>query len=199
MFTDEMTIYSNAYIMPSGKSEFGHVRKFENHLSLIELMIDSHLLLQVENCKSLQQLYLLLLQYPTIGSFLAFQYAIDINYSELCDFNEMEFVVAGPGAKSGIRKCFSDIGRYSESDIIRFVAENQVQEFSKRDLEFKNLWGRNLQLIDCQNLFCETDKYSRVAHPNIKGLSSRTRIKQKYTSSNRELELFYPPKWNLNY
>ncbi len=198
MFTNKMTIYSNAYIMPSGKNQFGNARKFENHLSLIELMIDSNLLLQIDNCKSLQQLYLLLLQYPTIGSFLAFQYAIDINYSELCDFNEMEFVVPGPGAKSGIRKCFSDIGRYTEADIIRYVAENQVQEFSKRNLEFKNLWGRNLQLIDCQNLFCETDKYSRVAHPNIKGLSNRTRIKQRYTSSNKKLNLFYPPKWNLN-
>lgn len=41
-----------------------------------------------------------------MGKFLAFQYAIDINYSELCDFSEMDYVVAGPGAHSGISKIF---------------------------------------------------------------------------------------------
>ena len=198
MFENKMTIYSNAYIMPSGKKEFGNTRKFENHLDLIELMFNNHLLLQIKNCKSLNELYLQLINYPTIGPFLAFQYAIDINYSEICDFDEMEFVVAGPGAKSGIRKCFSNTGKYNESDIIKYVADNQTQEFSKRNLVFKDLWGRKLQLIDCQNLFCETDKYARIAHPNIKGLSNRIRIKQKYTNSNKKLDLFYPPKWNLN-
>ena len=30
-------------------------------------------------------------------------------------------------------------------------------------VEFRDLWGRPLQLIGCQNLFCEVDKYARVA------------------------------------
>ena len=45
------------------------------------------------------------------------------------------------------------------------MAENQEDEFARRGIEFQTLWGRPLQLIDCQNLFCEVDKYARVYHP----------------------------------
>ncbi len=191
------TIYSGAYIMASGKTVFGNDRKFENHLDLIELIMKSGIANKVSSCHSLKDLYELLLTYPTIGTFLAYQYAIDINYSELCNFDEMEFVVAGPGAKSGIKKCFKNASAYSESDIIRYMADNQQKEFEKRGLNFDYLWGRKLQLIDCQNLFCETDKYARVAHPEIVGTSNRNRIKQKFSENSERIDLFYPPKWNL--
>ena len=148
----------------------------------------------------MEELYEVLLAYPTLGTFLAFQFAIDINYSELCDFSEMSFVVAGPGAKNGIRKCFGDIKGYDYEDVIRYVAERQGEEFEKRGLRFKSLFGRELQLIDCQNLFCETDKYARVAHPDICGVDDRKRIKQQYTNRNLErIDFFYPPKWGLNH
>jgi hypothetical protein len=53
-------------------------------------------------------------------------------------------------------------------------------------------------LIDCQNLFCETDKYARVAYPHLEGISGRTRIKQAFRASGRLLAPVFPPKWNLN-
>lgn len=198
LYANGKRIYSGAYIMASGKKEFGNERKFENHLDLLELMLNDNIALKICKCKSLKELYELLLSYPTLGSFLAYQYAIDINYSNLCNFDEMEFVVAGPGAKSGIKKCFKDTSNLTDSDIIRFMAENQEREFEKRNLDFKYLWGRKLQLIDCQNIFCETDKYARVAYPEVVGLSNRNRIKQKYKRHKEKIELFYPPKWNLN-
>ena len=37
----------------------------------------------------------------------------------------MDFVVPGPGARDGIRKCFIDYGGYSENDIIKYVTEIQ--------------------------------------------------------------------------
>ena len=79
----------------------------------------------------------------------------------------MEFVAPGPGALDGIHKCFSDLGGFSESDIIRYVAEEQEGEFRKRRINFMNLWGRPLQLIDCQNLFCEISKYARILYSRI--------------------------------
>src|SRR5690606_31233135 len=118
--------------------------------------------------------------YPSIGRFLAFQLAIDVNYTTLIDFSEMDFVVAGPGARDGVRKCFSDIGNYTEEDVIRAVADGAEDAFDRLGLPFSGLWGRPLQLIDCQNLFCEVDKYARVAHPEIPGRSQRTRIKRKF-------------------
>lgn len=193
------TIYSGAYIMASGKSIFGHNFKHENHLELLARHVQSGELLKgIEGAQSLEEVYKTLLSIPTFGSFLAYQYAIDINYSELCNFSEMDFVQAGPGAKDGIRKCFKDMGDFSYEDIIKYMTDIQEVQFERLDLDFKDLWGRELQLIDCQNLFCEVDKYSRVAHPDIVGLSNRTRIKQIYRADSSDINYFFPPKWNLN-
>jgi hypothetical protein len=192
-------VYSGAYMMASGRSAFGYARKHENHLKLIEAMMQAGLAQHMAEAPSMQAVYQLLLGYPTIGSFLAYQYAIDLNYSTITNFSEMDFVMPGPGAKDGIRKCFSSLGDYSEADTIRYVTDLQEQEFERLGLHFKSLWGRPLQLVDCQNLFCETDKYARVAHPQASGLSNRTRIKQLYISSRLDpIRYFFPPKWGLN-
>lgn len=191
-------LYSGAYIMASGKTVFGYERKFMNHLMLIDYMMKNQITKKITCCRNLEELYNTLLSYPTIGFFLAYQYAIDINYSELVSFDEMEFIVAGPGAKAGIRKCFSNSEEYSEEYIIRYMCEHQEEEFLRLGLKFITLWGRKLQLIDCQNIFCETDKYSRVKYPDIIDCNGRTRIKQRYRMREDEIDFFYPPKWGIN-
>ncbi|WP_217497453.1 nucleotide kinase domain-containing protein [Trinickia violacea] len=135
-----------------------------------------------------------ILPYPTIGDFLAYQFTTDINYSEITDFSEMDFVVPGPGARDGLRKCFSDSAGLNEAELIRLMADNQEREFERLGVNFQSLWGRRLQLIDSQNLFCEVDKYARVAHPEIAGISGRTRIKQKFTPTGPLNPPWYPPK-----
>lgn len=192
-------IYSAAYIMPSGKNSFGYEKKHQNNLQLLEYMMKTNFPAKLSKVKSFEELYLLLLSYPTIGPFLAFQYSVDINYSELCDFSEMSYVVAGPGAQNGIHKCFSNIRGMLYEDVIKLVAENIEEEFDKRNLRFQSLFGRPLQLIDCQNLFCETDKYARIAYPEYKGLNDRKRIKQHYIDRHlKKINYFYPPKWGIN-
>lgn len=189
------SIYSAAYIMPS--PPYGKVRKHQNHLKLIEYMIlEDNLVDRIRKCQSLEDLFKVLRSYPSIGDFLAFQMAIDINYSPLTNFSEMDFVVAGPGAKNGIRKCFSDTGGLSEAGIIQAMADRAPLEFERLGLTFRDLWGRPLQLIDCQNLFCETDKYARIAHPEFN--SGRTRIKQSFRANQAPLPQKYPTKWGLN-
>lgn len=192
------SIYSGAYIMPSGSSSFGSERKHRNHLRLIEMMMAEGVPLRIAASRRMQQSFELLRSYPTLGDFLAFQFVTDLNYSTLTDFPESEFVVAGPGAKDGLRKCFADPGGLTEAELIRFVHDIQAEEFERLGLKFQDLWGRPLQLIDCQNVFCEVDKYSRVAHPDIAGISGRTRIKQRFRENLRSLTVWYPPKWNLN-
>lgn len=189
------SIYSAAYIMPSGGKAFGFRRKHQNHLALIEAMVRDRVPSQVSDATSMKTVFEILCSYPMIGPFLGYQYATDINYSPLTDFSEMEFVIPGPGAKDGIRKCFSNLGGLSESEIIRLVAERQDHEFVARDLEFRRLGDRPLQLIDCQNLFCEVDKYARVAHPDVQGISGRTRIKQQYRPDPRPFRIVLPAKW----
>ena len=129
---------------------------------------------------------------------MAFQYAIDLNYSNLLDFDEADFVVAGPGALDGIAKCFEDAEDAEPEEVIYEMTARQDGEFSKRDLAFSGLFGRRLMPIDCQNLFCEISKYARVAHPDIAGVSDRTRIKQGYRQAPSALPRpSFPPRWGL--
>lgn len=191
-------IYSAAYIMPPGGTAFGHTAKHQNHLKLLERMMADNLPMKMAKAKNMQAAFEMLKAYPTMGDFLAYQFVTDINYSEITNFSEMDFVVPGPGARDGIRKCFEFSAGLNEAEIIRLMADNQEAEFKRLGLEFKMLWGRRLQLIDCQNLFCEVDKYARVAHPEISGISGRTRIKQKFSPTGDLSIPWYPPKWGLN-
>lgn len=189
-------IYSSAYIMPSGGGK--HPRKHRAHLQLLEMMMRDKLPQKLAACPSMKHAFVLLRGYPMIGEFLSYQYVTDLNYSGVTNFSEMEFVVPGPGARSGLRKCFSDLGDWPEEDILRWVTDNQDAQFSKRELEFRSLWGRSLQLIDCQNLFCEIDKYARVRFPGIPGRLQRTRIKRRFEANMAGVDHWYPPKWGIN-
>jgi thymidylate kinase len=189
-------IYSAAYIMPpairTGK------RKHTGHLQLLERMMKDELPSRLADSRTLREAFEVLRGYPMMGDFLAYQYIIDLNYGPLLNFSEMEFIVPGPGARRGIGKCFSDLGGLSEADIIRLVTEHQEEEFTVRGIKFENLWGRPLQLIDCQNLFCEVDKYARVAFPNLQVAGGGKRIKQVYRTTTEPIDYWYPPKWGLN-
>lgn len=191
-------IFSAAYIMPSGSSVFGTSRKHRAVLKLLQQMMDDEVPLKIAQQKSMLDAFNLLRSYPLLGDFLAYQYVTDLNYSTLTNFSEMEFVVPGPGAKGGISKCFASLGGLSEADIIRVVTNRQHEEFERLGLHFESLWGRPLQLIDCQNLFCEVDKYSRVKHPDYLGTSQRTKIKQKFRPDFTPIDYWFPPKWGLN-
>jgi len=188
------SVYSAAYIMPS--PSLGARRKHANHLRLVERMMAESLADRVAGA-GLADVYETLRGYPSIGPFLAFQLAIDLNYGPLMNSSEMDFVVAGPGARSGIRKCFACTDGLSDAEVIRAVAELAEDEFARLGLPFRDLWGRPLQLIDCQNLFCEVDKYARVAHPEFVGVSARTKIKQRFAPEPRPVPQWYPPKWGI--
>lgn len=190
-------IYSAAYIMPPSRNAQA-ARKHSGHLLLLQQMMKDALPSRLAQARSLENAFEILRAYPGIGDFLAYQYVIDLNYGPLLDFSEMDFVVPGPGARRGIRKCFQNLGGATDAEVIRLVTESQEQEFNSRGLTFRGLWGRSLQLVDCQNLFCEVDKYSRVAHPEVADSRGPTRIKQIYRPTETLLRYWYPPKWDLN-
>lgn len=191
------TIYSAAYIMAAPR--LGQVRKHSNHLRLIAKMMEDRLPDRLRQAPDLRNVYERILQYPGLGRFLAFQYAIDLNYSSLLDFEEGSFVVAGPGALDGIAKCFGSFASQSPERIIQLVTERQAEELQSRGLAFPGLFGRPLQPIDVQNLFCEISKYARVAHPDVAGTSGRRRIKQGFKPSPRPMAPpVFPPQWKLD-
>lgn len=191
-----LSLYSAAYIMPS--PALGAKKKHTNHLKLLQLMMTDRIYEKIVSANSLQEVFEILRTYPSMGDFLAFQYAIDLNYSSIINFSEMDFVVAGPGARRGIRKCFTGIEGIPESEIIQKVTVNADYEFIKRGLHFMKIGNRSLQLIDIQNIFCEVDKYSRIFHPEFNDKNTRVRIKQKYSPAGRMPVPYFPPKWNIH-
>lgn len=191
-------LYSAAYIIPPVKWPGGDGVKHRGHLHLICTALSGKLPAGLTAATSLGEVFALLKQLPSLGDFLAFQLAIDLNYGTVIDFPEDSFVVAGPGARDGIAKCFENASDYLAEDIIEFMRNRQDREFARLGLDFESLWGRPLQLIDCQNLFCEISKYARVAHPDVLGVSGRTRIKQIYKPLPSPNGVWFPPKWGLN-
>jgi hypothetical protein len=138
--------------------------------------------------------------WPGVGDFLAYQFAIDLNYSTVIDHDEDDFVMPGPGALDGISKAWPGANLRKAADIIRVTARDQERQFERIGADFPGLFGRPLKLIDCQNLYCEISKYARAAHPETRGVAGRTRIKQAYRLTPPPEVLpapYFPPKWGL--
>lgn len=193
---ERKAIYTAAFIL-AAPSIYGHRAKHRNHLALVAHMFRPNGLGRaIAEARSLNEVYDALISYPAIGPFLAYQIAIDLNYSEFLDFSENDFTMPGPGAVRGLQKVFVDPGNRSPRELILEMVETQGEHFERLGLEFPGLFGRPLHAIDCQGLFCETDKYSRQAFPELK--SNRVRIKQEFRQSSEALPLFFPPKWQLN-
>lgn len=192
----EGKLYTGAFILCAADA-YGEGRKYLNHVALFQHMfLTDGLGQKLLAASSLREVYQLLHDYPLIGDFMAYQIAIDLNYSDLVNFSENEFTQAGPGALRGIKKCFTSLGSYSPSDIIAWMVDNQAAEFARLGLPPARLFGRRLHAIDCQGLFCETDKYCRQAVPEL--ASARTHIKARYHENPLHLRLFFPPKWDIN-
>lgn len=191
-------IYSAAYIVPPVSLDQSGI-KHRGHLKLIESMLRSSFVSKIQRSRTLDEVFSLLKSFPSLGEFLAFQLAVDLNYSDVINHDEESFVVAGPGARDGLAKTFRGANGIPPEDLIAYMMEIQEVEFGRLGLEFRSLWGRRLQLIDCQNLFCEVSKYTRISHPEIAGLSGRTRIKQAFRAQGLPTTPWFPPKWGLNH
>jgi hypothetical protein len=192
-------IFSPAYMMTGTHAKYnGYARKHEKWLRMVKReLLHGQGFQKIVEAKSLEEVYKILLQCSFIGEFLAYQYAIDFNYSSVINFSENSFVKAGIGAIRGIKKCFSDIGEYTFEDCIKYTQDhfdNYQQRYGYTD--FKNLFGRQPQLIDLQNCFCETDKYLRVKMPEL--LVGNSRIKQKFDKPKERIQFLFPEKWGIN-
>lgn len=198
-YTNEINggLYTSAFIL-CATNAYGQPRKYLNHIELLRDMFVNHRLAkQLLEATSLQEIYTLLHTFPLMGDFMSYQTAIDLNYSALINFSENSFTQPGPGALRGLKKVFESLGDYSPAEAVLWMAEQQDEEFACLDLPPAKLFNRPLQAIDCQGLFCETDKYCREAAPEL--ASARSQIKAKYATPKPMDELFLPPKWSLEY
>lgn len=190
------TLYTGAFIL-CATNAYGQAFKHLNHVQLFRHMfLYDALGDQLLAADSLRTVYELLHTYPLMGDFMSYQTTIDLNYSGLLNFSENDFTKPGPGALRGIKKAFESLGDYTPTEVIMWMVDRQAEEFERLGLPFNGLWGRPLHAIDCQGLFCETDKYCREAVPEL--TSSRKRIKARFSVTWKPIEIFFPPKWGIN-
>jgi len=188
-------IFNDAYISCPTKV-FGYEKKHDNYLALLSKMfLEDKIALKIKKASTMKEGFEILKRYPLIGNFMAYQLVTDINYSNVVNWDECSFTVVGPGSKRGIHKCFIDLEKTKETDVIKWMYDHQEEEFKRLNINFKKIGSRNLQYIDCQNLFCEFDKYCREAFPSLK--SNRKKIKKKYSVKKEKIDYNYPPKWNI--
>jgi hypothetical protein len=188
-------IYTSAFILAPPSGPMTGPKHF-HHLSLVAQMFRpgglGHDLVRATTLRSVVDA---LLGWPTIGPFLAYQIAIDLNYTPHLSFDENDYTLPGPGAVRGLRKVFIDDGGLRPASLIAWMVDRQDTEFARLGLPFEGLFGRPLHAIDCQGLFCEIDKYSRVAFPEL--TSARTRIKHAYRLTGPLPAMTFPPQWNI--
>jgi len=192
-------IFSPAYMMTGSHSKYNtYTSKHEKWLQMIKAeLIKEKKFDKIITSKSLKNVYEILLSCSFIGEFLAYQYAIDFNYSDVINFDENSFVKAGIGAIRGIKKCFGNSSKYSFEDCIQYTQNNFKEYQTKYGYsDFIPLFGRELKLIDLQNCFCETDKYLRAKMPEL--IVGNKRIKQKFSQSKENLSFYFPTKWDIN-
>ncbi len=189
-------LYTHAFIV-APPTIYGQTKKYLGHIELLkDMFISQNLGKKLLTAESLQEIYNLLHSFPSIGNFMAYQIAIDLNYSAYINFSENDFTKAGPGALRGIQKVFLNTGGLTPEQVIMWMVEHQDAEFDRLGYDFHGLFGRKLTAIDCQNIFCETDKYLRAARPEL--ASARVKIKTKFTKTPQKLDIFLPPKWGLS-
>lgn len=172
---DGFPIYTSAFQKPA--PSLGYKEAFMNHLQILEVLMDGDIVGHLAKCTFMSDVFYYLRSIPGMGPFNAYQLLLDLSYSNIINFSQSDFVEAGCGAISGLRKCFGTKALGIAPEVMRWMQETQDEHFGRLGLTFNGLGKERypLQLCDIEHTLCEVEKYSRTAHPNIKG--PRTGIK----------------------
>ncbi|KAJ7620544.1 hypothetical protein DFH06DRAFT_1482679 [Mycena polygramma] len=187
-----VSLFSSAYIKIGYKLDYhaNHMR----HLQLLEILMDA-LPDVLARPSSAAEVYEQIAAYPGMAAFTTYQLMISLSYSKLLNFSANDFVVAGPGASSGLVKMFGSSMKRAkekvpdiESDVLRWMATTQREHFARLGIEFpflRNAKGQELELdlADIEHAVCETDKYARKVHPGVRGLGDRTQLRGTFHAS----------------
>jgi alpha-glutamyl/putrescinyl thymine pyrophosphorylase clade 1 len=190
----------NAAYMQNDLSNYAQVspKKHPRYIRLLKEMMEDGVTEKLQKSRTYREAFDVLKTYPLHQDFIAMQHLTDINYSDVINFSENDFIAAGPGAIRGLRKCFGL--EPTEAEAAKWIADlTSVQEdfFALYRLEPVTLFGRRLSLMDIQNCFCEVDKYSRVAHPEL-AVREGEKIRQKNIPKGPLEKPFFPAKWGIN-
>jgi hypothetical protein len=198
-------VYNKAYMLTSrfttGKiyNKFYKFRKYWAYFEIFKCEIIPFLD-EILCINSLEGLYRRFIEVTGFGPFVSYQIAIDLNYSNLFNFGENDFVEPGIGSKRGIDRCFDNVNSYKE--VIEFVTFNYhdlVDKFSNYyniDLKARLIPNRELTFIDIQNCFCEVGKYIKTISPD-KNKAGEKRMSHKFYPKYEKIDYVFPDKWQI--
>ena len=166
------------------------------YLKLVHRSIANDLFQDIGKLKSMEDVCTSLARNLVLTEYQAYQLAIELNYSDIINFSEMEYVVASKRACDGMKKCFPDLEGNSPEEIIRMMTENQDKEFKRFGLEFQDLYGRKIQLVDCENIFREIEIYFYLQDVQMQIYASIQKFDPTSKSSKNRI-LKFPSKWNI--
>jgi hypothetical protein len=204
-------IFSSAYMLWADRRE-GSIRgpgsKTRMWLNTLDKMLRDNVPGSIVSANTYEHAVKVLSGYDGIQDFTAQQYATDFSYTRWFQPTDSEtFILPGPGSIDGIAKCFGRVFDKEDCSIIIQLMRLNGGELSqiatgKEPPNLRSLGvDRPMDLIDYQSAFCEVDKYSRVAHPELNYLSKQKRdtIKASYSVKPGEVRLLerpvFPSRW----
>jgi hypothetical protein len=105
--TSGVKIWNAAY-MQNDLKQYSHVspQKHPRYIRLLKEMMSTNVTSKLQDAQTYVAAFNVLKTYPLHEDFIAMQHLTDLNYSEVIDFSENDFIVPGPGALNGIQKCW---------------------------------------------------------------------------------------------
>jgi len=172
------TIFTGAY-MVSGYNQMGSSDKVENVAALFnEITDEKEFFDDMVSTESLEETYKLIRSRHGFGNFLSYQVLVDLLYpvdyydgDSVLPFSPDDWSTPGPGAQKGLKQLVTEFNGFDRLDVMRWLRQNQQQEFERLDLNFPYLETKDgnrleLSLANIQNCLCEFYKYHKILHSN---------------------------------
>lgn len=176
---DAPPVYTGAYIV-AAYSHMGGADKAENIAKLFGLICKrwDAFMTQLRACKTSEQAFQAIEGLPGFGRFLAYQVLVDLRYPlkswggcGILPFDNDSWVIAGPGAQKGLGM-LGVTSQVYQLPAMRWLRENQQQEFERLGIEFHKWDGKDLDLSNIQGCLCEYHKYHKIKNGTGHGRSS---------------------------
>lgn len=200
------TVFTGAY-MVAGYNQMGSSDKVENISHLFgEIASNPSFFDDLLSARSAKQAYNIIQSQKGFGNFLSYQVLVDLLYpvnyydgSSILPFSTDDWSSPGPGAQKGIKRLVRDPSQVNNLDIMRWLKNNQRQEFERLGLEFPYISSYStdkveLSLADIQNCLCEFYKYEKIL--NSEG-RARRRFRNSEGRSSEELRSIYESAPNI--
>lgn len=139
----------------------------------MKYLIDNDFVSQLKEAqqKTQKEVFELLSNMMGIGEFLGYQIFVDMTYIKDFPFSENEFVVAGPGCKSGLKYIIKDPDGMKPEECLFWLRDNidwLFRDFLEKPWDPQSLFvdlpenDRYMNVMSLENCMCELSKYIRA-------------------------------------